>query len=239
MVSVCASTWWIPITDDVSSEEAQSDATSAPVTHAGARTKSAPSSDVPPGDTQLRVGRLTKAHGLKGALKVEMYTDDPARRFSPGATFQLQVPGDSAWYGKTLELAELKWYNSHPVAFFTGVPDRDTAETLVRAILWIDQDADDAPAEEDAWYDHQLVGLTVIRDGVAVGTLTKVDHFPAQDLLTVKTDTGDVLVPFVKAIVSGVDIDAGTLTVTPPLGLFEELAEDDPETPVEAPDTEV
>ena len=156
-----------------------------------------------------------------------MYTDDPARRFSPGAVFQLQVPDASAWHGKTLALAELKWYNSHPVAFFVGIADREAAETLVKAILWIDQDADDAPPEEDAWYDHQLVGLTVIRDGVAVGTLSKVDHFPAQDLLTVTTSSGDVLVPFVKAIVSGVDIEAGTLTVTPPLGLFEQLPDDD------------
>ena len=156
-----------------------------------------------------------------------MYTDDPARRFSPGAVFQLQVPDASAWHGKTLALAELKWYNSHPVAFFVGIADREAAETLVKAILWIDQDADDAPPEEDAWYDHQLVGLTVIRDGVAVGTLSKVDHFPAQDLLTVTTASGDVLVPFVKAIVSGVDIEAGTLTVTPPMGLFEQLPDDD------------
>ena len=156
-----------------------------------------------------------------------MYTDDPARRFSPGAVFQLQVPDASAWHGKTLALAELKWYNSHPVAFFVGISDREAAETLVKAILWIDQDADDVPPEEDAWYDHQLVGLTVIRDGVAVGTLSKVDHFPAQDLLTVTTASGDVLVPFVKAIVSGVDIEAGTLTVTPPLGLFEQLPDDD------------
>ena len=42
--------------------------------------------------TQLRVGRLVKAHGLKGALKLELYTDDPDGRFVPGAVFTLQVP---------------------------------------------------------------------------------------------------------------------------------------------------
>ena len=66
-----------------------------------------------PGTTQLRVGRLTKAHGLKGALKIELYTDDPERRFTPGAIFALQVPTSSPWHGKTLELAELRWYNGH------------------------------------------------------------------------------------------------------------------------------
>ncbi|HEV7951742.1 MAG TPA: ribosome maturation factor RimM [Glaciihabitans sp.] len=181
--------------------------------------------------TQLRIGRLTKAHGLKGALKIELYTDDPGRRFVPGAVFSLQVPTGSPWHGKTLELVELRWYNSHAVGFFKDVPDRSAAETLVKAILWVEQDVTELPEEEDAWYDHQLVGLSVLRDGVAVGTVAQIDHFPAQDLLTVTTDAGDVLVPFVKAIVTAVDIVAGTLTVTPPPGLFEQLPdEDEPET---------
>lgn len=175
---------------------------------------------------QLRVGRLTKAHGLKGAIKIELYTDVPERRFVPGAEFSLQVPTSSPWHGKKLRLTELKWYNSHPVAFFTDITDRSTAETLIKAILWVDQDPNAASDEEDAWYDHQLVGLTVIRDGKRVGTVALVDHFAAQDLLHVATDSGEVLVPFVKAIVPSVDIAAGMLTVTPPAGLFEQLAED-------------
>lgn len=177
-----------------------------------------------PSHTQLRVGRLTKAHGLKGAIKIELYTDAPDRRFVPGAVFSLQVPEDSPWHGRTLELAELKWYNNHPVAFFKDVLDRSAAESLIKAILWVDHDDSTAPAEEDAWFDHQLVGLSVIRDGARIGEVTQIDHFPAQDLLTVKTEQGEVLVPFVKAIVATVDIDAGTLTVTPPAGLFEEPA---------------
>jgi 16S rRNA processing protein RimM len=179
-----------------------------------------------PDRSQVRVGRLTKAHGLKGALKVELYTDDPARRFVPGATFTLQVPASSPWHGRTLELAELKWYNAHAVAFFKDVPDRTAAETLVKAILWVDQDPTEVTDEEDAWFDHQLIGLRVLRDGAEVGTLTQIDHLPAQDLLTVTTPTGDVLVPFVKAIVTAVDVAAGTITVNPPLGLFEELPDD-------------
>ena len=178
-----------------------------------------------PGKTQLRVGRLTKAHGLKGAIKLELYTDEPERRFVPGAVFTLQVPTGSVWHGKTLELDELKWYNGHPVAFFKDVPDRTVAESLVKAILWVDHDPAE-PSDDNAWYDHQLVGLTVLRDGVAVGTVSAIDHLPAQDLLTVTTAAGEVLVPFVTAIVPTVDIAAGTLTVTPPPGLFEEIGLD-------------
>ena len=180
-----------------------------------------------PGQTELRVGRLTKAHGLKGALKLELFTDEPERRFVPGAVFTLQVPTASKWHGKTIELTELRWYNGHPVGFFAGVDDRTEAETLVKAILWVSQDAKQLPEEENAWYDHQLVGLSARRDGVEVGTVARVDHFPAQDLLVVRTADGEVLVPFVTAIVPEVDIAAGTVTLTPPAGLFEELPEDD------------
>ncbi|UOE45373.1 ribosome maturation factor RimM [Agromyces larvae] len=187
-----------------------------------------------PRPQQLRVGRLTKAHGLKGAIKLELYTDDPERRFAPGATFSLQVPAESPWHGKHLTFRELRWYNGQPVGFFEGVDDRSAAETLVKAILWVDVDEAEEPDEPDAWYDHQLVGLTVLRDGAEVGKVVRVDHLPAQDLLIVKAASGEVMVPFVSAIVPEVDVAAGTLTVTPPAGLFEELADEASDAPAAA-----
>lgn len=189
----------------------------------------APAKADPPGSpsTRLRVGRLTKAHGLKGALKLELFTDDPERRFVPGAEFALQVPATSPWHGKSLSLTELRWYNGQPVGFFDGVADRTAAESLAKAILWIEQPTDEEP-EDDAWYDFQLVGLRVLRDGAEVGTVIRVEHLPAQDLLVVRVGERDVLVPFVSAIVPTVDIAAGTLTVTPPDGLFETDDADEP-----------
>lgn len=191
-----------------------------------------------PAKTQLRVGRLVKAHGLKGAFKLELYTDDPDGRFVPGSTFTLQVPESSPWHGRELTVREFRWMNSHPVVFFEGVDDRTAAEELVKAILWIDQDTEAAPAEDDAWYDHQLVGLDVVRDGVVIGRVARVDHFPAQDLLIVKPtgDDREVLVPFVSAIVPEVDIAAGRVVVTPPSGLFEDLPAEPDDEPAPAAD---
>ncbi|KQP01305.1 ribosome maturation factor RimM [Leifsonia sp. Leaf264] len=177
--------------------------------------------------TQLRVGRLLKAHGLKGAIKLELYTDAPERRFVPGAVFSLQVPPGTPWHGKSIELIELRWYNQHPVGFFKDVPDRTAAEALAKAILWVDQDPTELTGEEDAWYDHQLVGLDVVRDGVKVGLVARIDHLPAQDLIIVKTASGEVMVPFVSAIVPSVDLTTGVVTVTPPIGLFEEIPDDE------------
>ena len=173
--------------------------------------------------TKLRVGRLLKAHGLKGAIKLELYTDSPKERFQIGAVLELQVPEESPWFGKFVTVADLKWYNTHPVIFLEGISDREAAEGLIKAILLVDQPLDVSPQEPDAWYDHQLAGLKVVRAGVEIGILTRVDHMPAQDLLIIKTANGDVLLPFVKAFVPKVDVSAGLIEITPPGGLFEEI----------------
>ncbi|MFF5626442.1 MULTISPECIES: ribosome maturation factor RimM [Microbacterium] len=173
------------------------------------------------GKNQLRVGRLVKAHGLKGALKLELYTDNPERRFVTGAEFTLQVPEASPWHGKTVTVREYRVMNGNPVVFLDDVEDRSAAEGLVRAILWIDQDTSEV--EENAWFDQQLVGLDVVRDDVVVGKVARIEHFPAQDLLIVKAGDQEIMVPFVEAIVPTVDVAAGKVIVTPPAGLFEEL----------------
>ncbi len=182
----------------------------------------------PPAETpsnQLRVGRLVKAHGLKGALKLELYTDDPDGRFVPGAEFTLQVPESSPWRGKTLTVREFRWMNSHPVVFFEDVDDRTAAESLVRAILWIDQDAATETPEDDAWYDHQLTGLDVVRDDVVIGSVVRIEHLPAQDLLIVKHAGREVMVPFVQAIGPTGDLAARRVVVTPPADVLEDLAD--------------
>ena len=196
------------------------------------------SKDRSQGRNQLRVGRLVKAHGLKGALKLELYTDNPEGRFVPGAEFTLQVPEASPWHGKSITVREYRVMNGNSVVFFDGIDDREGAEGLVRAILWIDQD--DVEPEDNAWYDHQLTGLEVVRDGQVVGRVVRIEHLPAQDLLIVNTSVGsapahEVMVPFVEAIVPTVDISAGRVIVTPPAGLFEDLPDPEPDERV-APD---
>ncbi|MFM1993834.1 MAG: ribosome maturation factor RimM [Actinomycetota bacterium] len=155
-----------------------------------------------------------------------MYTDSPNERFAPGSVVQLQVPETSQWFGKSLTVRELRWYNNLPVVFFEGIEDRTVAESLIKAILLVEQQTSQLPVEPDAWYDHQLVGLKVIRDGQQIGEVVRVDHLPAQDLLAIQTDDKEVLLPFVRAFVPKVDVDSSTIEITPPGGLFEELSEE-------------
>jgi 16S rRNA processing protein RimM len=138
----------------------------------------------------------------------------------------LQVPESSPWFGKSVKVTELRWYNAQPVLFLEGVTDRTQAESLIKAILLVEQDLTEVPNEPEAWYQQQLVGLKVIREGVQVGTVLRVEDYPAQDMLIIKTtDDREVMVPFVKAIVPEVNIEEQYISVTPPAGLFEELEE--------------
>lgn len=176
-----------------------------------------------PQRVELRVARLLKAHGLKGGLKLELYTDDPESRFRPGANLSVQVPTDSVWFGQQLTVRQFRMFNDQPVAFFDGVDDRTTAESLVKAILWVEQDSTTETGDSDAWFDHQLVGLEVRRAGSRLGEVVRVDHLPAQDLLVIAPDGGaeQVLLPFVRVFVPEVNIDQGFVAITPPGGLFE------------------
>ena len=87
--------------------------------------------------------------------------------------------------------------------------------------------ADEVPADDDEFYDRQLVGLEV-RDaaGATVGTIVSVLHLPAQDVLEVRTGSGDRLVPFVTELVSTVDLVGGFVQVADVPGLLRDLEDD-------------
>jgi 16S rRNA processing protein RimM len=90
-------------------------------------------------------------------------------------------------------------------------------------------------AQEDEYYDTQLIGLEAqLEDGTLLGTIGDVLHLPGGDVLAVERPTrlrgkdAELLVPFVKAIVPVVDLEAGHVVVDPPPGLLE-LSETPPE----------
>ena len=105
-----------------------------------------------------------------------------------------------------------------------GVADRDAADAL-RGTLFV-VDSDDLPPidDPDEFYDHQLEGLRVrTTAGTDVGTVAEVLHTAAGELLAVRADGdgGEVLVPFVSAIVTSVSLADGMVEIDPPEGLLE------------------
>jgi 16S rRNA processing protein RimM len=172
----------------------------------------------PPADPSLiSVGRIARAHGIRGELAVELRTDDPEDRFAPGALLRTNAPERP-----TLEVVSARPHSGRLLVTFAGIADRTAAEALQGALLLIGED-EVGDAGDDAWWDHDLVGLTAVdAGGSVIGEVAEVIHTPGGVLLAVRAPQGrEHLVPFVEEIVSAVDVSTGRLVVDAPPGLLD------------------
>jgi 16S rRNA processing protein RimM len=163
------------------------------------------------------VGRIGRPHGLRGEVTVQVTTDDPDSRFAAGA-----VLGTDPESRGPLTVSAMRRSGPVLVLGFEGITDRDAAETLRGTSLTLDAAQLPVPEDPEEFYDHQLVGLTVVdQAGVVLGTVVEVMHPPAAPVLAVdRPDGSQELVPFVSAIVPTVDLAGGRLVVDPPDGMF-------------------
>ncbi|MFI7638183.1 ribosome maturation factor RimM [Nonomuraea sp. NPDC049400] len=165
---------------------------------------------------QLVVGRIGRPHGVRGDVTVEVLTDDPELRFAVGTSVATD-PRDRG----PLVVAGGRWHKGILLLSLEGVDDRDAAEELRGTMLVIDS-SDVAPSDDpDEFHDHELIGLAVeTASGEPVGEVTDVLHH-GQDLLVVRrSGAEEALIPFVKALVPEIDLEAGRLVVDPPEGLL-------------------
>ena len=172
---------------------------------------------------QLVVGRVVKAHGVTGEVVVEIRTDDPDQRFSPGATLHGRPAGGGTTREYTIE--SVRQHGSRLRVRLTGVGDRDAADALRGVIFVVDSEELPPIDDPDEFYDHQLEGLRVYTaEGRDVGVVTEVLHTAAGELLAVRRGDGtgaEVLIPFVTAIVTSVSLADKTIQIDPPEGLLE------------------
>ncbi|WP_220451306.1 ribosome maturation factor RimM [Nocardioides dongkuii] len=180
---------------------------------------------------ELVVGRIGKPHGLKGEVTVDVRTDEPERRYAPGAVLRAEPPSGSASPLRSLTVDRARWHQSTLLVTFAELPDRNAAEAVRGTVLHATVPLDQTPEDPDEFYDHQLVGLAACDvDGRALGEVTALVHGGAQDLLTIRTPDGrDTLVPFVKALVPEVDLAGGRVVVADRPGLVTPLPEDEQE----------
>lgn len=149
---------------------------------------------------------------MRGWVTVTAATDEPERRFAVGCEVLLDTGART--------VRDVR-QGPRLAVLLSGVDDRDAAEALRGQWMYVDADAD-PPADPDEFYDHQLEGLAVLIDGVAVGRVAEVLHLPGQDVLAVDLEArGQVLVPFVAQFVPVVDLASGHLCVTPVEGLLD------------------
>jgi 16S rRNA processing protein RimM len=168
---------------------------------------------------EVIVGVVGRPHGVRGDVLVELRTDEPERRFRPGAVLRSES-GD-----RRLTVSARRSHADRLIVSFADIADRAAAEALRGIRLVVDVAAGESPAEPEEFYDRQLIGLAVFdAAGQRVGQVMAVLHPPGQDLLEIHTESGPRLVPFATALVPEVDLAAQTIRLADVSGLLDEEA---------------
>src|SRR5712691_4753725 len=174
------------------------------------------------------VGRIGRPHGIRGEVVIGVRTAEPDLRFAVGAILDVRSSDDDAGVqdrepadSERLTVVAARWHSGQLLVAFAGVTDRTAAGELTGS--WLSVDASQLPElpDPDEFRDPELIGLSVrTAVGDPVGVVADVLHY-GQDLLVVRRPDGECLVPFVKAIVTRVDVPAGVLVIDPPPGLLD------------------
>jgi len=164
------------------------------------------------GDNKLLMGRIGAAHGIKGEVRIQSFTEDPLALASYG-------PLSTNKPGLTIRILAARTTTNVLVARLEGVNDRNAAEKLNGVELYVDRALLPDP-EDDDFYHADLIGLKArLADGSEIGEVMAVPNFGAGDLLEIRDPrSGDTyLYPFSKAVVPEVRIADGYLLIDPPI----------------------
>jgi 16S rRNA processing protein RimM len=158
----------------------------------------------------ILLGRITGAHGIRGAVKLKSYTATPLdiSRYGPLVTHN----------GRAIEIARLKPAKDELIADLKGVHDRDSAEALKGAELFIARDKLPALQGKEI-YLADLIGKSVECEGAQLGTVTSIENYGAGDLMEL-ADGRLVPVVFIRAV-------GEAITVLLPAGFLDPASRED------------
>ena len=172
------------------------------------------------------VGRVRKAHGIRGEVVVEVITDVPDAVFAPGRrVFAGTAAGDLAPNRSELQIKSARPFNEGLLVGFAEVPDRNVAETWRGRYLLVPASELPAPSDEEV-YVHDLLGMRVqLESGELVGTVADTYELPQGLAIDVKRtpprDGETVLILYDDRTIASVDKSERVIVVTPPEGLLE------------------
>ena len=168
------------------------------------------------GDTspkKLLMGRIGAAHGIKGEVRIQSFTEEPLALAGYG-------PLTTNRPGLVIEIETARATTNVLVARLKGVKDREAAEKLNGVELFVDRAKLPPPDEDDAFYHADLIGLDArLGDGSVIGQVTAIPNFGASDLIEIRNArTGDTfLYPFTKAVVPELKLGEGYLVIEVPV----------------------
>jgi len=176
----------------------------------------------------LIVGRVRRAHGIRGELVVEALTDDGEIQFAVGRRLLAGTIGGELAAADTPPPHELTIRRAVPfkggwILRFSEIADRNEAELWRDRYLLVPSPEVAPPAEGEVFY-HDVIGMQVERvDGREIGRVIGLYELPQGVLLEVETGRGGTaMVPYRPPIVVHADLARRTLVIDPPAGLLDD-----------------
>jgi 16S rRNA processing protein RimM len=159
---------------------------------------------------RLLVGRIGRAHGILGEATIEVRTDEPDLRFAIGAKVSTDKHGD-------LTIVSGRVHNGILLLGFAGITTRNQVEELRNEMMYSEVDINEPTGDDDEYHVLQLIGcIAYLENGDKFGEVTDVINLPGQDLLAIKSEEGESLIPFVHQLVPEVDVKNKRMLVIPP-----------------------
>jgi 16S rRNA processing protein RimM len=177
----------------------------------------------PEGSEFVIVGRVRKAHGIRGELVVEPITDTPGNVFAPGRRIIAgTTTGDVDRTTPELHVERASRFKEGLIVAFREIRDRTAAE-LWRNRFFLVPSTEITALDEDEVYVHELLGMHVrLVDGAALGEVVDTYELPQGLAIDVRrAGRGDTVLLLYSQSVVSVDRDARTLTVTIPEGMLD------------------
>ena len=170
----------------------------------------------------LVVGHINKPHGTKGEVFVWTLTDHPESIFAPGVVLLLGDDKGRVQEGEpTLRIETSRPFRKGFLVRFEGSSTRNHSEELRDFYLLRATDELEGREEDELFY-HELLNLDVVTvDGTELGRIREVYELRPAHMLEVHGPSRSHMIPFLKDIVVGVDLEAGVLTIDPPEGLLD------------------
>ena len=166
----------------------------------------------------IEVGRIADAWGIKGWFKVLPYSASPEALFSSKRWFLQPAERGAKTFSGTvlLKVKEAKEHSDSVVATSAEVPDRNAAELLKGARIFVSRASFPTP-ETDEYYWVDLIGLDVVnREGVALGAVRELLHTGPQTVLVLAYEeegkAKERMIPFVSAYIDTVDLAGHRIT---------------------------
>lgn len=169
----------------------------------------------------LLLGRVLRPHGIRGELRIEVFTAYP-ERIVAGMTVAIGPDPRDPTTAIDYEITQVRAHQKYLILRVEGVPDRSAADLLREQHVMIALE-NAVPLDDDEVYLYQIIGLAVhTQDGETIGTVTEIIETGANDVLIVHGPRGEILLPFIDDCVLDVDVDGGRITVN----LMEGLVDD-------------